>query len=145
MQFYSFLYDRPRGRYRILFSDNITDRMLGSVALFEHMLKRLKLRRGEASPDGAVSVDLTSCTGMCDQGPAALVNNRAFTRLTARRVDEICDLVRGRRSDRRMAVATISASKTIFAAPTQCSARATSRAPRCAPRSRSGGKACLTR
>ena len=59
------------------------------------MLKRLKLKRGEVSADGAVSVDLTSCTGMCDQGPALLVNNRPVTRLTARRVDEICDLVRG--------------------------------------------------
>ena len=95
VEFYSFLYDKPRGRYRILFSDNITDRMLGSLGLFEHMLKRLRLKRGEVSPDGAVSVDLTSCTGMCDQGPAALVNNRAVIRLTARRVDEICDLVRG--------------------------------------------------
>ena len=95
VEFYSFLYDKPRGRYRILFSDNITDRMLGSLALFEHMLKRLKLKRGEVSTDGAASVDLTSCTGMCDQGPAALVNNRAVTRLTAHRVDEICDLVRG--------------------------------------------------
>ena len=53
VQFYSFLYDEPRGRYRILFSDNITDRMLGSLALFEHMLKRLKLERGEVSADGA--------------------------------------------------------------------------------------------
>ena len=95
VQFYSFLYDKPRGRYRILFSDNITDRMLGSLALFEHMLKRLKLARGKVSADGGVSVDLTSCTGMCDQGPALLVNNRPVTRLTARRVDEICDLVRG--------------------------------------------------
>src|SRR5271165_524000 len=94
VQFYSFLYDQPRGRYRILFSDNITDRMLGSLTLFEHMLKRLKLERGEVSADGAVSVDLTSCTGMCDQGPALLVNNRPVTRMTARRVDEICDLVR---------------------------------------------------
>ena len=94
VQFYSFLYDVPRGRYRILFSDNITDRMLGSLALFEHMLKRLKLGRGEVSPDGSISVDLTSCTGMCDQGPAALVNTRAITRLDARRVDELCDLVR---------------------------------------------------
>ena len=93
VRFYSFLYDEPCGRYRILFSDNITDRMLSSLTLFEHMLKRLKLKRGEVSSDGAVSVDLTSCTGMCDQGPAALVNNRAVTRLTARRVDEICDLV----------------------------------------------------
>ena len=95
VEFYSFLYDKPRGRYRILFSDNITDRMLGSLALFEHMLKRLKLARGKVSADGGVSVDLTSCTGMCDQGPALLVNNRPVTRLTARRVDEICGLVRG--------------------------------------------------
>ena len=70
--------------------------MLGSIGLFEHMLSRLKLKRGEVSPDGLVSVDLTSCTGMCDQGPAMLVNNRAVTRLTARRVDEISDLVRAR-------------------------------------------------
>ncbi len=94
VQFYAFLHDQPRGRYRILFSDNITDRMLGSLTLFEHMLKRLRLQRGEVSTDGAVSVDLTSCTGMCDQGPALLVNNRPITRLTVRRVDEICALVR---------------------------------------------------
>jgi len=66
IQFYSFLHGEPRGRYRILFSDNITDRMLGNLALFEHMLKRLKLKRGETPADGAVSVDLTSCTGMRD-------------------------------------------------------------------------------
>jgi [NiFe] hydrogenase diaphorase moiety large subunit len=96
LQFYTFLYDKPVGQYRLLFSDNITDRMLGNLALFEHMLSRLKLKRGEVSPDGLVSVDLTSCTGMCDQGPAMLVNNRAVTRLTARRVDEISGLVRAR-------------------------------------------------
>ena len=94
VQFYSFLYDRPRGRYRILFSDNITDRMFGNSALIEHMLKRLKLHRGQTSADGAVSVDTTSCTGMCDQGPALLINNRAVTRLTFRRIDEICELIR---------------------------------------------------
>lgn len=38
--------------------------------------------------------DLTSCTGMCDRGPALLVNNRPITRLIVRRVDEICTLVR---------------------------------------------------
>ncbi|MGE5465986.1 MAG: NAD(P)H-dependent oxidoreductase subunit E, partial [Ignavibacteria bacterium] len=95
-EFYSFLYTRPRGKYRILFSDNITDRMLGSIALLEHMGKRLKIKPGQVSDDGLVSIDLTSCTGMCDQGPAILVNNCAITRMTPRRVDEICDLIRGR-------------------------------------------------
>jgi len=96
LQFYSFLYDKPRGRYRLLFADNITDRMAGNIALFEHMLSRLKLKRGVVSSDGLVSVDLTSDTGMCDQGPAMLANNRAIPRLTMRRIDEICDLVKAR-------------------------------------------------
>jgi [NiFe] hydrogenase diaphorase moiety large subunit len=95
-EFYSFLYTKPRGKYRILFSDNITDRMLGSIGLIEHMGNRLKLKPGQVSDDGLVSLDLTSCTGMCDQGPAILVNNCAITRMTPRRVDEICDLVRSK-------------------------------------------------
>ncbi|HMT14962.1 MAG TPA: NAD(P)H-dependent oxidoreductase subunit E, partial [Aestuariivirga sp.] len=92
--FYSFFYTRPVGRYRVLFSDNITDRMQGSGALFDHMLARLKLTDNQVSADGAVSVARTSCTGMCDQGPALLVNNMAVTRLTPRRIDEICDLIK---------------------------------------------------
>ena len=93
--FYAFFYRENRGRYRVLFSDNITDRMAGNQALFEHMAKRLKLEPGKVSDDGLVSIDYCSCTGMCDQGPAILVNNRAITRMTLRRVDEICDLIRG--------------------------------------------------
>jgi [NiFe] hydrogenase diaphorase moiety large subunit len=96
VQFYSFLYDRPVGQYRVLFSDNITDRMQGSIALRDHMLRRLHLKLGEASADGLASVDMTSCTGMCDQGPALLINNRPITRLTLRRIDEICELIRAR-------------------------------------------------
>ena len=92
--FYAFLYDRPVGRYRVLFSDNITDRMQGAVALREHMLRRLRLRLDEVSADGLVSVGLTSCTGMGDQGPALFINNLQIPHLTQRRIDEICELIR---------------------------------------------------
>src|SRR5208337_2034636 len=81
---------------RILFSDNITDRMQDSITLRDHMLRRLHLNLGEVSADGLASVDMTSCTGMCDQGPALLLNNRPIARLTLRRIDEICELVRAR-------------------------------------------------
>ncbi|MDH3971781.1 MAG: NAD(P)H-dependent oxidoreductase subunit E, partial [Gammaproteobacteria bacterium] len=30
IEFYAFLHEQPRGQYDILFSDNITDQMLGS-------------------------------------------------------------------------------------------------------------------
>jgi len=92
--FYSFFYLNPRGKYRVLFSNNITDRMMGNQALMDRMCSNLWVERNKTSEDGLVSVDLTSCTGMCDQGPAMLVNNIAITRLTEQRVDEICDLIR---------------------------------------------------
>ena len=76
--FYSFLYTEPRGKYRILFSDNVTDRMLGNQPLIERLCENLWIEPGKTSEDGLVSVDSTSCTGMCDQGPALLINNRAI-------------------------------------------------------------------
>ena len=92
--FYSFFYLEPKGKYRVLFSDNITDRMLGSAALMERLCQQLWIEPGKLSEDGLVSVDTASCTGMCDQGPAMLVNNFAITRLNEARVDEICELIR---------------------------------------------------
>jgi len=94
--FYSFLHLQPHGEYRVLFSDNITDRMLGSQVLMEKMCQQLWLQPGKVSEDGLVSINTTSCTGMCDQGPAMLVNGRAITRLTHQRVQEIGSLIRNR-------------------------------------------------
>ncbi len=91
--FYSFLHLEPAGRYRVLFSDNITDRMAGNFGLFEQLCHKLWLEPGKVSQDGLVSVDLTSCTGLCDQGPAVLVNGRAIARMTPERVDQIADLI----------------------------------------------------
>ncbi|MBS1201550.1 MAG: oxidoreductase, partial [Chromatiaceae bacterium] len=39
--FYAFLHERPRGDYDILFSDNITDRMLGNRRLAGLLSERL--------------------------------------------------------------------------------------------------------
>jgi [NiFe] hydrogenase diaphorase moiety large subunit len=92
--FYSFLHLKPQGKYRVLFSDNITDRMLGSQALMERMCQQLWLQPGKVSEDGLVSIASTSCTGMCDQGPAMLVNGRTITHLTHQRIQEIGQLIR---------------------------------------------------
>jgi [NiFe] hydrogenase diaphorase moiety large subunit len=92
--FYSFFHTEPKGKYRILWSDNITDRMLGNQALMAQMCEKLWVEKGRVSEDGLVSVDATSCTGMCDQGPALLVNYRAVTRMTPKRVDDMAELIR---------------------------------------------------
>jgi len=96
VDFYAFLHDRYRGDYEILFSDNITDRMLGNQRLMRLLCDRLAVDPGITRADGRVTVDVTSCTGMCDQGPAILVNGRAITKLDPLRVDHIADLVEAR-------------------------------------------------
>jgi len=95
--FYSFLHLKRAGRYRVLFSDNITDRMLGNLDLLDRLCSSLWVERGKPSEDGLVLVDTTSCTGMCDQGPAILVNGRAIPRITPERVDELAELIRSPR------------------------------------------------
>ncbi|WP_404977005.1 NAD(P)H-dependent oxidoreductase subunit E [Accumulibacter sp.] len=92
--FYAFLHLVPAGRYRVLFSDNIIDRMLGSEELLDRLCNRLWIEPGKVSEDGLVSVDRTSCTGMGDQGPALLVNGRPLTRMSAERIDRLAELIR---------------------------------------------------
>jgi len=92
-EFYSFLTTEPVGRFDIRLSDSITDHMLGSRELAEYFCQRLAIKPGQTRADGAVSFSFTSCTGMCDQGPAALVNGLALTRLDQARIDQIAALV----------------------------------------------------
>ena len=94
--FYSFMALQPRGSYRILFSDNITDRMAGNERLMDALCHRLWVEPGKVSEDGLVHVARTSCTGMCDQGPALLVNGRAIPDLTDERIQAIGDLILAR-------------------------------------------------
>ena len=93
IEFYAFLHDTARGDFDVLFSDSISDHMLGSRELAQSLCDRLGVRFGEPRPDGRVSVDLTSCTGMCDQGPAMLVNGWTVTQLDQSRIDTIAGLI----------------------------------------------------
>jgi len=91
--FYAFLHTQPRGEFDILFSDNITDRMLGNRALFDSLCHALNVSPGKPRPDGRTCIDLCSCTGLSDQGPALLVNGQAISRLNHERIRNIAQLV----------------------------------------------------
>ncbi|MDD2769064.1 MAG: NAD(P)H-dependent oxidoreductase subunit E [Methylococcus sp.] len=93
VEFYSFLSSRPTGKFDVRISDSITDHMAGSREIAELLRRKLDVGLGETRNDGRVGVTLTSCTGMCDQGPAALVNGHAITRLSAARIDLIAKLI----------------------------------------------------
>ncbi len=93
VEFYNFLHLSPRGKYDILISDSITDHMLGKQNLMNYFASQLNVTIGKVRADGLVNLDSTSCTGMCDQGPAGLVNGYALTRLDRPRIDVIAQLI----------------------------------------------------
>ncbi|MEN8206820.1 MAG: NAD(P)H-dependent oxidoreductase subunit E [Pseudomonadota bacterium] len=91
--FYSFLHEQARGNYDILLSDSITDHMLGSRRLLQQLCNTLGVEAGVPRADGRVTVDTTSCSGICDQGPAMLVNGQVVSRLSDSRIEHICRLI----------------------------------------------------
>lgn len=93
IEFYAFLSDTPRGQYDIYLSDSITDRMLGKAELADYLCKKLDTPLGTVRADGVVSIADTSCTGLCEQGPAMLVNGHAIGSLDHQRIDEIAALI----------------------------------------------------
>ncbi len=93
VEFYSFFHLKPHGCYELLISDSITDHMLGKKNLLDYISTKLGVAVGKVREDGVVSLDNTSCTGMCDQGPAGLINGYAITRLDQAAVDKIAELI----------------------------------------------------
>jgi len=93
--FYHFFYLQPVGRYHFLWSDNVTDRMLGNRKLAGELCRQLGIVPGKSESGAPASLDFTSCTGLADQGPAVLVNqHRILTRMDEQRVDKVAELVR---------------------------------------------------
>ena len=93
ISFYSFLHETPRGNFDLLLSDSISDHMLGSRELLEQLCNKLGVTPGIPRSDRRVTVATTSCTGMCDQGPALLVNGWTITRLDTNRITRITELI----------------------------------------------------
>ncbi|MEQ1742153.1 MAG: NADH-ubiquinone oxidoreductase-F iron-sulfur binding region domain-containing protein [Candidatus Nitrotoga sp.] len=94
VEFYSFFHKVPRGRYDILFS-NCTScgYMVGGVDLMAMLGRRLDIVAGNTRGDGLVSMDQTSCIGMCDHGAALLVNGMPIVSLDTAMIDRIAALV----------------------------------------------------
>lgn len=85
VSFYSFYEGLPRGRVVIRLCDDVIDRMAGFDQVRLAFEDALGIRIGQTTPDGAITLDRTPCIGMCDQAPAALINDVVVTSLSSDR------------------------------------------------------------
>jgi [NiFe] hydrogenase diaphorase moiety large subunit len=89
VSFYHFFSQKPTGKYSIYLNNSAVAIMMGRNEVAATFQKELGIKFGDVTPDGRAGLFETSCIGMNDQEPAAIINNRIFTRLTPFRVKEI--------------------------------------------------------
>ncbi|MGA2915566.1 MAG: NAD(P)H-dependent oxidoreductase subunit E [Sedimentisphaerales bacterium] len=87
--FYAFLSKKPKGKVVIRLCNDVVDKIAGVDAVAEAFKKELGIGFGQTTPDGKITLEYTPCIGMCDQAPAALINDEVITYLSTDKVKEI--------------------------------------------------------
>jgi [NiFe] hydrogenase diaphorase moiety large subunit len=105
ISFYHFFSQKPTGKYQIFLNNSAVANMMGRAAVAETFTKELGIKFNDVTPDGLVGLFETSCIGMNDQEPAAIINNQIFTRLTPFRAKEIVRDIKEGKSVEDMIVA----------------------------------------
>ena len=81
ISFYSFLHAEPQGKNTVKLCRTISCDMAGKQKIEDALIRELGISFGETSKDKKFTLEHTNCMGMCDQGPAMLINEKVFTRL----------------------------------------------------------------
>jgi NADH:ubiquinone oxidoreductase subunit E len=81
ISFYSFLHEKPQGRNIVRLCKTISCDIAGKEDVEKAVRRELGILFGETSKDERITLEHTNCLGMCDQGPAMLVNEKVYTNL----------------------------------------------------------------
>lgn len=100
--FYAFLTSQPMGTAVIRLSNCVACKMKGADSVAQAFENALGIKMGETSADGNVSLEWTSCIGLCDQGPAALVNEVPVTYLSSEKAKDIVETLKGHAEPKKL-------------------------------------------
>lgn len=109
VSFYAFFSRRPQGKTVIRLCNAVVERMKGADAVTCAFEAALGIKVGETTPDGAVTLLHTSCIGLSDQAPGALVGTTPLTNLTPADAPRIVEAIRAGRNLETLPQATVDA------------------------------------
>ncbi len=89
--FYSFIGHKQKGRFIIRLCRTLSCDMQGKDRVARQLENDLGIGFGQTTPDGNFTLEWANCLGMCDQGPALLVNERIYTQVTPETVHDILE------------------------------------------------------
>ena len=80
--FYAFLHGAPEGQFVVRLCGTLSCDFAGKDAVADALKAELGIDFDQTTDDGLFTLEWASCVGMCDQGPALLVNDDVHTRVT---------------------------------------------------------------
>ncbi len=87
--FYAFLHPENQGEYVVRLCRTLSCELQGKQAVADALKTELGIDFDETTADGQFTLEWANCMGMCDQGPALLVNDKVYTAVTADKVPGI--------------------------------------------------------
>lgn len=100
MSFYGFFPQAPIGDVRVWICRSISCMLRGGDELLDQTCRRLGIEPGQTTPDGALTIEVAECLGICDFAPAALADDgRVFGPLDEAKVDEMLAALRADRKN----------------------------------------------
>jgi [NiFe] hydrogenase diaphorase moiety large subunit len=106
ISFYHFFSMEPLGKYNIYLNNSAVANMMGCREVAQVFEEESGCKFGQVSNDGLIGMFYTSCIGMNDQEPAAIINGMVFTRLTKFRAREIIRDIKAGKNVQEMYVAS---------------------------------------
>jgi NADH:ubiquinone oxidoreductase subunit E len=91
-------YLKPETEGRMIFRlcRTLSCELEGKDQVADTLKQELGIDFGETTSDELFTLEWANCMGLCDQGPAMLVNDTVYTRLTPEKVHDIVADCRGR-------------------------------------------------
>jgi len=87
--FYHFFSKEPVGKYAVYLNNSAVANMKGRAAIAKAFEKEAGCAFGQTTKDQMIGLHDTSCIGMNDQEPSAIINGVVFTSLTEQKVKDL--------------------------------------------------------
>ena len=87
--FYAFMRPKEEGRYIVRLCKTISCDLQGKDTIAHLIEREVNTKFGETTHERKFTLEYINCMGMCDQGPAMLINDDVYTHLTPLKVVEI--------------------------------------------------------
>jgi NADH-quinone oxidoreductase subunit E len=91
LRFYTMYQAQKPGRYHVQVCRTLSCMLAGAEDLQKAVEKKLKIKPGEATPDGKFSFQLVECLAACHNAPCAQVNDEYHEKLTVEKIEKLLD------------------------------------------------------